>query len=251
MLRVLTNLNPLVAYTSRSMGSVIGKTGVAEPAYEVLYKQQTTGSFPYEIRKYGQRFAAQASFESSDDSSNDRSSPFRLLAKYIGVFGTPENEGSTAIAMTAPVVMSNAGNNKPTSIAMTAPVIMGNKDGKTKTMDFILPAEYDFLDKIPKPTNPAITIHAIPPQVGVVHQYSGSMQDDTCRDKAIQLAKQLQQDGLEGLLTEEQALQMYEYWGFNPPFTLPMFRRNEVWIPLDDKQVDALVNQNGAAMSVN
>ncbi|GKY97021.1 hypothetical protein MPSEU_000660900 [Mayamaea pseudoterrestris] len=224
------------------MGSVIGKTGVAEPAYEVLFKQHASDTFPYEIRKYGQRFAAQATFTSND--GDDRSTPFRLLAKYIGVFGTPENEGSKAIAMTAPVAISD----KPTSIAMTAPVIMSNKDATTKTMDFILPAEYDSLEKIPKPTNPAVMIHAIPPQVGAVHQYSGSMRENDCKNKATQLVKQLQKDGVKEL-TEDQALQNYEYWGYNPPFTLPMFRRNEVWIPLDEAQVASLVSGTGGVGS--
>jgi hypothetical protein len=236
------------------MGSVIGKTNVAEPAYEVLYKQQASGAFPYEIRRYGQRFAAQATFELINDKTNNEKSPFRLLARYIGVFGTPENEGSTAIAMTAPVTISSKTSTtdscKPTAIAMTAPVIMSNKEGKTKTMDFILPAEFDSIEKIPKPTNPAITIHAIPPQVGVVHQYPGSMQDDECREKAASLAKQLQKDGMQGL-TEEQALEQYEYWGYNPPFTLPKFRRNEVWIPLSEDQVGALINGDASATALN
>ena len=38
-------------------------------------------------------------------------------------------------------------------------------------------------------------------------------------------------------------LLIYEFWGYNPPFTLPMFRRNEIWIQLDTDQVDYLINK--------
>jgi SOUL heme-binding protein len=51
-----------------------------------------------------------------------RSQAFNILAKYIGVFGTAENElpalsKSESIAMTAPVLM------EPAKISMTAPVV--------------------------------------------------------------------------------------------------------------------------------
>jgi hypothetical protein len=226
--------HPNNTQSNYSMGSVIGKTGVAEPAYDVLYKH--TDAFPYEIRRYGQRFAAQASYDGSNDNT-----PFGVLARYIGVFGTPENEGSQPIAMTAPVIK------KPTSIAMTAPVI---KNSQSPTMDFVLPAEYDSMEKIPKPTNPAVTIHAIPPQVGAVHRYSGSMKDETARQNAQKLGRQLQKDGIQQM-TEDYAVENYEYWGFNPPFTLPMYRRNEVWISLDEEQVAALVNGGDAVTTTS
>ena len=101
------------------------------------------------------------------------------LAKYIGVFGTPENEGNTNIAMTAPVVMEQGTQSKqaggPTSIAMTAPVIIESNvtaQGMKKMM-FMLPDEYDDIAKIPKPTNPAVHIEMIPSEFGAVRRYNG------------------------------------------------------------------------------
>ena len=236
------------------MGSVFGKETVAEPAFDVLlsragtdYNVQTT----YEIRKYGERFAAEVSYTNP----NDVNSSFGTLARYIGVFGTPENEGGISISMTAPVVMTGSSSsvnndaNHPkgggTPIAMTAPVVIeneNNKNGETKKMKFILPAEYDELSKIPKPTNSDVHIEEIPSQFGAIHRFSGFRSEDVNREMAASLGKQLQQDGVLGV-NEDYAVQNYQFFGYNPPFTLPMFRRNEIWIELTQTQVDELLNK--------
>ena len=44
---------------------------------------------------------------------------FGVLAKYIGVFGNPNNEGKTAIAMTAPVVTQEAPKKGPSISLIT------------------------------------------------------------------------------------------------------------------------------------
>jgi SOUL heme-binding protein len=81
--------------------------------------------------------------------------------------------------MTAPVAIEKG---KPTAMAMTAPVVneakkdkeqssggssSNEKVEKTMKMQFVLPAEYDSLSKIPRPTNPHVTIHEVPPVVGL------------------------------------------------------------------------------------
>lgn len=181
---------------------------------------------------------------------NNTGSPFRALAKYIGVFGDAENEGVESMAMTAPVAMEKKGTKmamtapvamerKGTPMAMTAPVAMESSDKGSKTMKFFLPAEYDSMEKIPKPTNPDVKIAEVPPQVGVVHRYSGSFSEKLHDAKAIALSKQLREDGIDRM-TEEYVLQHYQFWGFNPPFTIPMFRRNEVWLELTPEEVEIL-----------
>ncbi|KAL3785409.1 hypothetical protein ACHAW5_010374 [Stephanodiscus triporus] len=210
------------------MGSVFGKETVKEPPFEVIL-QRNTGKTPYELRKYGTRYAASVEY-----ASDDTSTPFGTLAKYIGVFGTPQNEGSTSIAMTAPVVMEQ----EPTAIAMTAPVVM-ESDGKMKKMMFMLPVEYDDLAKIPKPTNPAVHIEEIPSEVGAVHRYNGIFNTKINREKAKEMGAQLISDQVPGI-TEEFVLENFQFWGYNPPFTIPYFRRNEVWLKLNDEQVNYL-----------
>ena len=112
-------------------------------------------------------------------------------------------------------------------------------EGSQKRMMFMLPAEYDSMDKIPKPTNPNVHIAEVPSEVGVVHRYNGSMEAGRNRDKARALADQLMEDGVPDI-TEEHVLEHFQFWGYNPPFTLPYFRRNEVWLKLDDSQVTYL-----------
>lgn len=212
------------------MGSVFGKESVNEPPFEVIV-ERSTAKTPYELRKYGTRFAASVEY------SDGTSSPFGTLAKYIGVFGTPQNEGSTSIAMTAPVVMEQ----DPTAIAMTAPVVMENQSGMKKMM-FMLPAEYDNMSKIPKPTNPNVHIEELPSEIGAVHRYNGNFNDKINREKAKEMGIQLLADGVSGI-TEEYVLSNFQFWGYNPPFTIPYFKRNEVWLKLNIEQVNILTQK--------
>eukprot|EP01083_Nonionella_stella_P094809 266101_1 len=143
------------------------------------------------------------------------------------------------MAMTAPVVMEK----EPEKIAMTAPVMMENDgEGGMKKMMFMLPAEYDDMAKIPKPTNPAVHIEEIPSEVGAVHRYNGRFTDELNREKAKELGDQLMQDGVAGI-TEEYVDEHFQFWGYNPPFTLPYFRRNEVWVKLNDDQLNYLTEK--------
>lgn len=298
------------------MGMVFGKTGVAEPAFQVLLSRTTNVTTSYEIREYGKRFAIETVMGTPASSEGEgatatkpvkdkQKSSFYRLAGYIGVMGPAQNKGSTAIAMTAPVVMTSAetkteedspaetkteddspaetkteeeppaetkteeesstpdktesSDKSPpppegTKIAMTAPVIM---TGASKTeeaapsmskMLFILPADYDDISKIPEPTDPSVTIKELPPAVGAVHRYNGAFNDTANAKKMVLLASQLAADGLTGFMTEEEgksdptaeAWEKSQFWGYNPPFTLPFRRRNEVWMELTAEQVEAL-----------
>lgn len=226
------------------MGMVFGKTNVAEPAFEIIY-QRSTLPMSFEIRKYGERYAAETSWESTSTKSNDNDDdrPFTLLAKYIGVFGTPQNEGSIPISMTAPV-MKQETTTAPTAIAMTAPV-MTSMNNSTKTMMFVLPDEYKSLDSIPKPTNPNVHIVQVPPAVGAVYRYAGSMDDATAQMNAMKLGQQLRTAyQLDDSMTDDYILHNYQFWGYTPPFTLPLFRRNEVWIQLNNEQVEQIVKES-------
>jgi len=219
------------------MGIVFGKTGVSEPSFEMLLSR-ATASFPYELRRYGVRYAIETEFKAGGGDGNG----FRALAGYIGVGTTPQNEGSVSIAMTAPVVTDNV---KGEKIAMTAPVVTSSDEigsaTEMKKMQFILPEEYDDMSKIPKPTNPNVVVKKVPAAVGAVHTFTGFVKDAKAKNTATALAKQLQQDGVD--TTGEEVLKKYDLWQFHPPFTLGPLRRNEIWVELTPKQVDELLKK--------
>lgn len=215
-----------------TMGIVFGKTGVKEPVFDLLLSR--SDAVPYQLRKYGVRYACETEYPLSDKSD---SVGFRALAGYIGVGTAPQNDGGKGIAMTAPVVTEKAGK----AISMTAPVITDTVGNDMKKMAFILPAEYDSMDKIPKPTNPEVKITEIPGAKGAVHTFSGTCDNAKAKTKVQELIDQLKNDGVE--IDEKAAMEKFETWQFNPPFTIPMFRKNEVWIGLSEDQVDGLMKK--------
>ena len=273
------------------MGMVFGIQREEEPAYAVVLDRtavyrKRAGVVPYEIRRYGTRYAIEAAFDdpppppastsTGENADNKKSggkddgtrSPFMKLAGYIGVMSEAQNEGKEGIAMTAPVAMQGGGSSggadtkstkkknkkkKGEKIAMTAPVAM-HREGDTseagaaaatgdRKMRFFLPSQYDSLDAIPAPTDPGVTVRTVPPAVGAVHRYSGTFSEGTARGRARALVETLLKDGAE--VDISLALNGYEFWGYNPPFTIPALRRNEVWVELSEEQAEKLTKMYG------
>ena len=82
------------------MGIVFGSTGTKEPAFTLLSSSTTTaGSIPYEVRTYPPYFVAEYRDTFDDNDIKKDSKSFRVLANYIGVFSTPENEAAETIAV--------------------------------------------------------------------------------------------------------------------------------------------------------
>ncbi|KAL3805851.1 hypothetical protein HJC23_007812 [Cyclotella cryptica] len=225
------------------MGNVFGKQTVAEPPFDVLLDRDSPDvTTSYEIRKYGQRFAATCAYVTGKGNNEDMNEPFTALANYIGVFGKAQNEGDEKISMTAPVVLdggSSSPGNAGTTIDMTAPVVTESGDNGQMVMKFMLPAKYDELSKIPKPLDPSVRIEEVPPQTGAVHRYNGRWNEDRNREIALDLGRQLMQDGVS--ITQDFVGEHWQFWGYNPPFTIPHFRRNEIWLELNEEQVDYLM----------
>lgn len=209
------------------MGEIFGKTGVAEPAFDVLLRcpKGQNGQVPFEVRQYSRRFAIETPCERDGQA-------FMELARFIGVGSKPQNDGVQAFSMTAPVVKRGE------AISMTAPVVKkgdANVRGACK-MSFILPAKYDSMSKIPKPTSSRVKVVEVPPAKGAVLKFNGWVSDSKSEAKWAQLLDSLKSKGVDA----EQ--QPHELWQFHPPFTIPFLRRNEIWVGLTPKQVKTLAS---------
>jgi hypothetical protein len=88
---------------------------------------------------------------------------------------------------------------------------------------FVMPSEYT-LDTLPRPNNPAVTLREVPAHNYAVIRFSGLAGENKVAAKAVELKAWLEGRGIEPLGNPQLAR-------YNPPWTLPFLRRNEVMIP--------------------
>tara|TARA_B100001248_G_scaffold261335_2_gene252193 strand:+ start:21916 stop:22569 length:654 start_codon:yes stop_codon:yes gene_type:complete len=190
--------------------SVFGVNTVETLEYDVLLQNKNK-----EIRSYKEYIVAKVTVDKTEESDSEA---FRILAGYI--FG--DNTAKQKIDMTSPVITQEDRSEK---IAMTAPVLI-EKQGNTKeTMSFSMPSKYKMQD-LPEPKDKRISFAKVPAHMVAAIRYSG-LRD---REKRLRNEKELM-DWLESL-EDYQLDGEAKYAGYNPPWTLPFFRRNEVLIPV-------------------
>ncbi|PUE61326.1 hypothetical protein B9Z36_05495 [Limnohabitans sp. Rim8] len=195
---------------------------IEEPRYDVRLSQA-----PFELRHYAPVLIAQTLVEGDMDSASNKG--FRLIADYI--FGNniaaasePNAQHSAnqaaKIAMTAPVTVEP----QSSKIAMTAPVTLEPQLGSAQQwrVHFVMPSQYT-LANIPKPINSAVTLHELPSKYVVVHRYSGFNTMARVQEKTDETLAWAKQQSLKVVGTPQ--LSRYD-----PPWTLPMFRRNEIMV---------------------
>lgn len=192
-----------------------------EPKYIVLEKSE-----PFEVRSYAPLIVAEVRVEGDLDTASNQG--FRLIAAYI--FG--KNKVSETIAMTAPVGIESSDQNKSAKIAMTAPVtIEGAKPADRGasnqwTVSFVMPSEYT-LATLPRPINPQVLIREVPAEKRAVIRFSGFYNEDKVQEKTRELQNWMKSKNF-------QAIGEPQFARYNPPWTLPFMRRNEVIIPVQD-----------------
>ncbi|WP_346837043.1 heme-binding protein [Microbulbifer sp. SAOS-129_SWC] len=181
---------------------------IEEPQYSV-----TEQSAPFELRTYRPRIVAEVVVAGSMDEASSRG--FRLLANYIFGNNTAGGGGSQKIQMTAPVGI------EPHSekISMTAPVSMKESGGRWQ-VSFVMPSHYT-LETLPHPNNAAVTLRQIPETRYAVIRFSGLTGANKVAQKTADLRAWLKEKGLEVVGEPELAR-------YNPPWTLPFLRRNEI-----------------------
>jgi len=183
-----------------------------EPEFKLLLKEDK-----FEIREYEPKIIAQVEvFGDFDDASSEG---FKILADYI--FGNNKSvDGNSQIEMTAPVEMEPASE----KIDMTTPIITEGNNNKW-IVSFIMPNTFT-LTTLPKPNNNQIKIIGLPKEKYAVIVFSGLVRESSYQEKENLLNKFIKEKNL----TTTSKIKIARY---NPPWTLPFFRRNELMIKIN------------------
>lgn len=170
--------------------TMAGREDYESPDYKVVKNE---GAF--ELRDYPAMIVATASMKREGDTQN---SAFRGLFRYI----SGGNEAEQKIAMTTPV--------------FTTPEADGS------AMSFVVPKEVAKAGA-PKADNPEIQVVERSAGRFAVYRYSGRWTEANDSAARAKLEGWLKEQGLESKGAIEKA-------SYDPPFTLPFLRRNEVMV---------------------
>ena len=212
VLRVLTFI--LVAIFNIGC-SAFGIRNYETPKYEVIFKEGNK-----EIRYYESYVIAKTTVKG--EFKEAQGTAFRILAAYI--FG--ENEKKQEIAMTGPVMQKP--NEESEKLPMTAPVTQSPSE-KGWVMTFIMPAAYKMED-LPTPKDKRVTFETVPARYIAALRYTWFGTKSRNDRKANEL-----QGWLAGMKKYE-PISSPMYAGYDPPWTLPFFRRNEMMIEIKRKR---------------
>ena len=115
---------------------------------------------------------------------------------------------------------------------MTSPVVTYNNDDEKSSgrMQFILPSK---LSSPPDPTNSALEIKHRDPAVYAVSTFAGSYDHKESVAKKDELVEILKKDKI----TMCEPLE-WEFYRYNPPWTLPFMRTNEIAIKVERDQFE-------------
>jgi hypothetical protein len=197
---------------AESVLSIVGiRIGTEEPHYVGM-----PVSDGVEVRRYGPRIAAETTVTGDEDRA--RSIGFRRLARYI--FGG--NHRDQEIAMTAPV--SQQSGSRGDEIAMTAPVAQARRSGDAWTIRFFMPSKWT-MDTLPEPDGDDVTLVEVPGETVAVLRFTGDRGPSAVAAKTEELVATLRDKHIE-VVGEPVA------WFYDPPWTLPFRRRNEIAIPV-------------------
>jgi hypothetical protein len=182
-------------------------SNVEHPKYKVAERNDNI-----EIRDYAPMIVAEADVKGERREAMGKG--FRIIADYI--FGN--NTAAQKVPMTAPVTQQ--GNEK---IAMTAPVTQQASEN-TWRVRFVMPSKYT-METLPKPNNPAVELKEIPAKRFAAIRFSGMAEEDSLKRHTKEL-----EDFLSAKTFTPLSPPTYAF--YNPPWTLPFLRRNEVLVEI-------------------
>jgi hypothetical protein len=220
---------------------LVGTIDVEQPVFSVVPRQGLDAT-TWEVREYPATVAVETTPGDNVDGLTEKQidgDMFRRLAKYIGVFTTPMNKAREtadgdslqpspeAVAMTAPVLTSQS-EPSPEAIAMTAPVVTSTAStGKaTRSMAFLLPSKYT-IDTAPTPTDPLVTLRQVPARTVVAHRFSGNIRHNEAGELLDNLRPSLETAGMKVV--------SWELARYNPPWTFPWLRTNDLLVTVTEE----------------
>jgi hypothetical protein len=135
--------------------------------------------------------------------------------------------------MTAPVVV--APDARSEKIAMTAPVSIEPQtdhegamaDARRWRVHFVMPSQYS-MATVPKPLNPLVSLREVPARTFATVTYSGLNTETSVQAKTDELAGWVESKDMQPIGKPQLAR-------YNPPWTLPFLRRNEIWQEIEAK----------------
>ncbi len=194
---------------------VFSNTAMAteEPKFTLLEKDQS-----FELRLYEPKILAEVLVSGTMREASSKG--FKLIADFIFGNNIATSGKSEKISMTAPVLIEPHAE----KIFMTAPVNV-EQSGAGWKVNFVMPSQYTS-ETLPKPNNPVVKIKPIPAKKFAVIQFSGLVDEEKMAKKVNDLEQWISTKQLKVLGNAELAR-------YNPPWTLPFLRRNEVLIEVE------------------
>ncbi|WP_059021129.1 heme-binding protein [Mycobacterium sp. M26] len=209
---MLSKIASAVTQVAEAGGTIVGiRHGTEEPDYTVV--REIDG---VQIRRYGTRIAAETTVDAANEESS-RNEGFRRLARFI--FGS--NSAKDKIAMTAPVAQQQS-----QKIAMTAPVATQRGSTGDWVIQFFMPSKYT-MDTLPTPKDERVRLVEVPGETVAVLRFNGSYGPDAVAGKTSQLLDTLRRNNID-TIGEPRS------WFYDPPWTVPFLRRNEVLVTVAD-----------------
>jgi hypothetical protein len=194
---------------------VFSNTAMAteEPKFTLLEKDQS-----FELRLYEPKILAEVLVSGTMREASSKG--FKLIADFIFGNNIATSGKSEKISMTAPVLIEPHAE----KISMTAPVNV-EQSGAGWKVNFVMPSQYT-LETLPKPNNPVVKIKPILAKKFAVIQFSGLVDEEKMAKKVNDLEQWISTKQLKVPGNAELAR-------YNPPWTLPFLRRNEVLIAVE------------------
>ena len=206
---MITSIIALILIVGVLAGPVL--SDVEKPDYKVIQSEQNI-----EIRQYEPMIIAEVEVDGKREGAIGDG--FRLIADYI--FGN--NTVKRDIAMTAPVQQQES-----QKIAMTAPV-QQQSTGRSWQISFVMPSKYS-MESLPEPNNDRVRLKEILTKKFIVIEFSGTNSNENVTKHENQLMNYIEGNNLKITGSPKYAF-------YNPPWSLPFLRRNEVMIEINQQQ---------------